>query len=259
MDRERSGAPVRAPLTGRGAPPAADGQLRRIVLGGEALDYRLFRVRRRSIGMHIGLAGLAVRAPRWVTIRDIESTLVERAAWILRTLAQWRERRREVLPRAWVTGAPILYAGNELALAVFPSREKAVRPDLFHLTVRHPSAHDERQVADFVHHWLRDEALRVLAPRVQQLAGRVSRSMPPIRLSNARTEWGSCNQKGEIRLNWRLVHLPPRLAEYVVAHEVAHLVELNHSPRFWAVVEALFPGHAEARHALHDWTALLDA
>ena len=55
------------------------------------------------------------------------------------------------------------------------------------------------------------------------------------------------------------MHLPPRLAEYVVAHEVAHLVELNHSPRFWAVVEALFPGHAEARHALHDWTALLDA
>jgi predicted metal-dependent hydrolase len=80
-----------------------------------------------------------------------------------------------------------------------------------------------------------------------------------VKLTNARTEWGSCNHRGEIRLNWRLVHLPPRLAQYVAAHEVAHLVELNHSPRFWAVVEALFPDHAAARRALGDWTALLEA
>ena len=78
-----------------------------------------------------------------------------------------------------------------------------------------------------------------------------------MRLSNARSEWGSCNARGEIRLNWRLVQLPPALAEYVVAHEVAHLVELNHSPRFWAIVETLMPGHAALRRELEDWTALL--
>ena len=80
-----------------------------------------------------------------------------------------------------------------------------------------------------------------------------------MRLSNARSEWGSCNARGEIRLNWRLVQLPPLLAEYVVAHEVAHLVELNHSPRFWALVETLLPGHAALRRELEDWTALLAA
>ena len=80
-----------------------------------------------------------------------------------------------------------------------------------------------------------------------------------MKLSNARSEWGSCNVRGVIRLNWRLVQLPPELADYVVAHEVAHLVELNHSARFWAVVETLFPGHAAARAALDDWTALLEA
>ncbi len=82
---------------------------------------------------------------------------------------------------------------------------------------------------------------------------------PTLRLSNARSEWGSCNARGEIRLNWRLVQLPPTLAEYVVAHEVAHLVELNHSPRFWALVERLMPGHAALRRELEDWTALLAA
>jgi predicted metal-dependent hydrolase len=58
-------------------------------------------------------------------------------------------------------------------------------------------------------------------------------------------------------LNWRLVQLPPALAEYVVAHEVAHIVELNHSRRFWDVVEALIPGHAALRRELDEWTAIL--
>ena len=82
---------------------------------------------------------------------------------------------------------------------------------------------------------------------------------PQVRISNARSEWGSCNHRGEIRLNWRLAQLPPDLADYVVAHEVAHLVELNHSPRFWAVVESLMAGHLARRRALDDWTALLAA
>ena len=70
---------------------------------------------------------------------------------------------------------------------------------------------------------------------------------------------GEAATTGEIRLNWRLVQLPPALADYVVAHEVAHLVELNHSPRFWALVETLLPGHAALRRELDDWTALLAA
>ena len=236
-----------------------EGQLRRVVLSGHAVDYRLFRARRRSIGMQIGLTGLTVRAPRGVSIREIDATLSERATWILRSLDEWRARRRDVLPHAWKTGAPILYLGRELALAIHPARKREISADLINLTVLHPAAQDERQVAAFVAGWLREETARLLAPRVAEFAARVTHSLPTMKLSNARSEWGSCDQHGVIRLNWRLVHLPPQLALYIVAHEVAHLVELNHSPRFWGVVEALFPGHAAARRALDDWTALLEA
>ena len=238
---------------------AGDGQPRRIALAGHSVDYRLFRVRRRSIGMQIGLSGLSVRAPRWVTIREIETTLTDRAPWILRSLAEWGARRRDVLPREWKTGAPILFLGRELALAVHSARKREICADLLNLTVRHPAAEDERQVAAFVGRWLREEAQRLLAPRVAEFAGRIASAAPTLKLSNARSEWGSCNQQGVIRLNWRLVQLPPDLALYIVAHEVAHLVELNHSPRFWSLVEALLPGHAAARRALDEWTALLEA
>ena len=69
-------------------------------------------------------------------------------------------------------------------------------------------------------------------------------------LSNARTQWGVCTEDGMIRLSWRLVHLEPALADYVVAHEVAHLVELNHSERFWSLLAKLYPDWRRARHQL---------
>lgn len=235
------------------------GTMRRIALSGHVVDYRLVRTRRRTIGMEIDLDGLTVRSPRWVTIAEIELALRERDKWVVRTLDAWRGRRRDMLPRVWTTGAPILYQGRELALAVFPARKPLVRADLFDLAVLHPQAPDEANVASAVAHWLRDEALRLCLPSAAAFAAALDLPVPPVRLSNARTEWGSCNHRGEIRLHWRLAQLPPDLAAYVVAHEVAHLVELNHSPRFWAVVERLMPGHAGPRRALDEWTALLAA
>jgi predicted metal-dependent hydrolase len=233
--------------------------LRSVVLDGQSVPYRLVRARRRSIGMEVHFEGLTVRAPRWVTLREIEAALVGRARWILRALEHWRARRRDVMPREWKSGARLLYRGRELTLALFVSRHAAIIADLFDLTVRHPAADDGDAVAGSVHAWLRSEALALVASRVPVYAALVGHADPPVRLSDARSEWGSCNARGVIRLNWRLVQLPPMLADYVVAHEVAHIVELNHSPRFWALVERLIPGHAALRRELDDWTALLSA
>ena len=71
--------------------------------------------------------------------------------------------------------------------------------------------------------------------------------IPVIKLSNARTRWGTCHPHGRVHLNWRLIHLPPALIDYVVVHELAHLHEPNHSPRFWRHVEAVLPDHAQRR------------
>ena len=158
---------------------------------------------------------------------------------------------------AWREGAALLYLGRPLTLALFAARRQTIAADLLHLTVLHPNPGDEEQIGAFVGRWLREQALALLTSRVVHFASRVAASTPTVKLSNARTQWGTCNHKGEIRLNWRLIQLPPRIADYVVAHEVAHLIELNHSPRFWALVEALLPGHADARRELDVLTPLL--
>jgi predicted metal-dependent hydrolase len=228
-----------------------------VTLAGQHVEYRLFRARRRSIGMLIDQAGLTVRAPPWVSIREIEQALIERAEWVVTTLVEWQGRESEALPAAWREGAALLYQGRPLRLALFAARRQTIAADLLHLTVQHPNPGDEEQIGAFVGRWLREQALALLTPRVAHFASQVAASAPTVKLSNARTQWGTCNHKGEIRLNWRLVQLPPRIADYVVAHEVAHLIELNHSPRFWALVESLLPGHADARRELDVLTPLL--
>ena len=231
--------------------------MRSIALCDQSIDYRLNRARRRSIGMVIDHTGLSVRAPSWVSIREIELALRERAEWVIKTLAEWRGRDKEALPAQWCEGAALLYRGRPLTLALFPARKKTIAADLLHLTVLHPNPGNEGEIAAFVGRWLKEQALALLAPRVLHFARQVTGVSPAVKLSSARTQWGSCNHKGEIRLHWRLVQLPPAVADYVIAHEVAHLVELNHSPRFWALVESLLPGHAEARRELDALTPVL--
>ncbi len=106
---------------------ARDGQMRRIALAGETVDYRLIRARRRTIGMEVDLTGLTVRAPRWVTLSEIEAALVERANWIVKALAEWRGRRRDVMPREWKSGAPILYRGRGIGARGLPGAQHAHR------------------------------------------------------------------------------------------------------------------------------------
>ena len=228
-----------------------------MLLCGRSIGYRLFRARRRSIGMLIDQTGLTVRAPTWVSIRDIEQALIERAQWVVDTLAEWQGRECEALPAAWREGAALLYLGRPLTLALFTARRRRIAADLLHLTVQHPNPADEQEIGEYVGSWLKEQALALLGPRVAHFASKVTTTTPTLKLSNARTQWGTCNHRGEIRLNWRLVQLPPHIADYVVAHEVAHLIELNHSPRFWALVEALLPGHVAARRELDALTPLL--
>src|SRR5262245_52415852 len=124
-----------------------EGRARRIMLAGASVDYRLVRARRRSIGMEIDFSGLTVRAPSWVSVREIDEVLSKRGTWILRSLDEWRARRRHVLPREWKTGAAILYQGRELTLVVHPAADRGIEPDLVNLTVRHPAPGDELEVA----------------------------------------------------------------------------------------------------------------
>jgi predicted metal-dependent hydrolase len=106
-------------------------------------------------------------------------------------------------------------------------------------------------VAALARHWLRGQALEHFHQRIAHFHTHITLTpVTSIRLSNARARWGSCHASGRISLNWRLIHLPRHLIDYVVVHELAHLREMNHSPRFWAVVGGVIADYAARRREI---------
>ena len=208
-----------------------------IRLAGREVEYRFVRRRRRTLGITVDADGLKVSAPLRAPWRDIEGFVREKEHWILAKLDEWsvapkplrlRGTSGERLPlfgemvELRLRKGPVMRDGNQLG---FDSMPNLVR-------------------------WLKAAALKALTPRAAHFAALLGQPAPRVALSNARTQWGVCTEGGAIRLSWRLVHIDPALADYVVAHETAHLVEMNHSRRFWTLVARLYPGWPQAREHL---------
>ncbi|MBZ0106241.1 MAG: M48 family metallopeptidase [Sulfuricella denitrificans] len=230
--------------------------LHRLALGSEEISYLLRRSpRRHSIGLRISADGLTVSVPTRLQQQQWEQALIQKSAWILSRLEQMRTHATP--PFIWQAGQMLPFLGSPVELAVEcgntrtqPRLEEGV------LSVSMPHSHDPAALANKVVKWYRREALTFFQHRVAVYARQLGTEVSRLNLSNARTRWGSCTSRGDIRLNWRLIKAPPSVIDYVVAHELAHLIELNHSPAFWQTVSQLCPDYLELRaylnaHASH--------
>ena len=222
-----------------------------IELGGRTVEYRFARRRRRTLNVTVDADGLRVAAPMRAPWRDVEAFLRRNERWILGKLEQWAQFPK---PRklAGVSGEPLPFLGVGHTLDVRKGRGAVSRIDQTITVCAAPSRALPALLA-----WLKAQALETLAPRVGRYATALSVPTPRIALSNGRRQWGTCSADGVIRLNWRLVHVAPELADYVAAHEVAHLVEMNHSKRFWSLLATLYPAWRAARESLKQTGAAL--
>jgi predicted metal-dependent hydrolase len=224
------------------------GTARRVVLAGGVLHYRFIRARRRSIGIVVRRGEVEARAPRHIALAEVEAFLREKERWIAKRLA---ESTPEPPPFRWAEGQALPVLGHAALLSASPG-EGAVR--LTHDRLLLPLTACARW-RELTIDWLRATAFDLFRERIRHYAASLGLREPSLGLSNAQTRWGSCwrarGEAGRVLLSWRLVHLPPHLTDYVVAHELAHLRELNHSPRFWAIVAHLFPEHLSARRELN--------
>ena len=227
---------------------------RRLILGQQHLNYRLLRSKRRTIGFMIDDDGLRITAPKWVGIGEIENAIREKQRWIFSKLHAHHERAaRRLQPQMqWRDGGLIPYLGENLQLKVATAASDGIVHDaaLRTLTVCLPANAVEQQLKDRVLAWLQREAKLLFAARLLIYAERLDVQYRAFALSSATTQWGSCTADGKIRLNWRLMHFALPLIDYVIAHELAHLREMNHGPRFWATVQSVFPEFEAAKKAL---------
>jgi predicted metal-dependent hydrolase len=232
------------------------GANRHAQLHGVMVSFRLERSRRQSIGFLVGADGLVVRAPNWVPLREVDAAVLEKGLWIVTKLQQFKERQTEQFQKAieWRHGAEVPFLGRTVQLCVLERGVgrvlgQDISPDCL-LPVTVPPGAGVAQVRDAAQAWLKKQAKALFEERLQHFAPLLGVRWQKLSLSSASTRWGSARTDGHIRLNWRLIHLPISQIDYVVVHELAHLREMNHSPRFWETVGEVMPDYAQRRKAL---------
>ena len=205
------------------------------------------RARRFSLRVAQGDGRVTLSLP--TRAREAEAMAFARAqeGWIRAALAR--------MPQVSAVGAggEILFEGN--ALPILSAAGRSVRIEGGQLLV--PGAPD--RVAARVQAFLKVRARDRLVAASDHYAAKVGRKVAQVALRDTRSRWGSCTSAGALMYSWRLIMAPPSVLDYVAAHEVAHLIEMNHSPRFWAVVERLFPGWQSERAWLRKHDGALQA
>jgi len=227
------GAPPRRPTSSTsGDPtPAAPGRSAVAYVRNRRARHYIIRVQRDG--------NLRVTIPRGGSRREADRFVGEKAAWIE------RERARLLDARAAARANELVVTLGGQAIAVTVEEGGAGRVATFggH-RVRVPAGTGVRTA---VERHLRVLATTSLPARLATLARSLGRAVTGVTVRAQRTRWGSCSPSGRISLNWKLIQLPPAVADYVLLHELTHLVHLNHSRRFWRELERVCPWHKEAR------------
>ncbi|MGW8394413.1 M48 family metallopeptidase [Pseudoduganella sp. HUAS MS19] len=245
------------------SPPLSGDQDKRQLLVGEyILEYVLKRSTRRSIGFTVDDTGLYVTAPRRCSLADIDNAIRAKQHWILSKLDERRQRRAARLekpPVVWDDGAKLPYLGEEITLRLYQAPRNRTEFDAtaMELSMGLVQGATEQLLKERVKNWYKAQAEGLFQQRLDLYAARLGVQYAGFSLSSADTRWGSCTAQRTIRLNWKLMHFSLPLVDYVVAHELAHILEMNHSPRFWANVGRIYPQYEEAKQLLRKRAAEL--
>lgn len=213
--------------------------------------------RRRTIALQIDHEGLSIRAPQRASERRLRAAVNSRSDWISLKLAEW-ETRAKPIPRRIENEGLFPFLGQSLMLQIVdhPTRARTkVEKHGDQLVVeidRHLSGNMRTNaVRRGIERWYRREAEVRFPERVHSYAEQLGRTVSLVQIRDQKRRWGSCDSKGVIRLNWRLIGADLELIDYVCAHEAAHLIEPNHSAAFWAVVSGLMPDWKARRQRLN--------
>lgn len=228
-----------------------------VLLGTVRVAYLLERSSRRSIGFQVGPEGLRIRAPRWISVVQIQAAIAEKSRWILEKLRSQQEQAQDLKAAAivWRNGEKLPYRGGQTTLhlnAGAPRTGSLLAVGEGQWALHLPVAIDApaAQVRAAVTAWWLREARENFTQRLHYYSPMLGVRWRSLRLSNARTRWGSAKADGSIMLNWRLLHCRQEVIDYVVVHELAHLRHMDHSPLFWAVVRSIQPHYESLRREL---------
>jgi hypothetical protein len=228
--------------------------------GTTIIPYAIRRTdRERTVALTIEARGkLVVSAPGGVSIDRLNRIVREKAPWVIR-----RARRVSDLPpppskREFVSGETILYLGRQYRLRVVEGKSAEGKASHQGKWLRVPVAPglsavaSRRAVARAVVRWLKLHASSYIVGRLETVAKRFGVPTPNVVVREQQRRWGSCDARGTLRINWRIVQAPVRLIDYVLAHELVHLRVPTHGPAFWRELGRAMPDYEDRRARLRE-------
>ena len=212
------------------------------------IEYKLARSKRKTIAIHVQSERVEVRAPLRMPKREIEKFVMSKEKWILKQLAEFRVQKAQQDAFVLDYGSKLLYRGTEYPLEAGTGRRSGFDGSAFYV----PPNLSSEQIREACIKTYRALTRRDLSEKLRAYAGQMGVMPARLRISSAISRWGSCSAQKNLNFSWRLIMAEDAVIDYVVVHELAHLKELNHSERFWAVVESVFPDYRERRAKLRE-------
>lgn len=199
--------------------------------------------------------GLVVTAPSEASIDRLNAVVRQKAKWVVQRIRLVRENPPSVSAREFVTGETVLYLGRQFRLKVIERAEEdypRIWAGWYEVPVAPGLQGDDlrRDVRRRLAGSLKQHADLYLPDRLDEVCRQMRVERPSIIVCEQRKRWGSCDAKGTLRINWRIVQAPIPLIEYVLAHEVVHLTHLSHGPEFWATLGQGMPDYEDRRKRL---------
>jgi len=196
----------------------------------------------------VDIHGVTVVVPKSEEVRPAE-LLRENAAWVVDKQRNYDSYREQVPDRAFESGEQFPYLGEDRELVAEPRPIHGVTEDAIRLR---KSTVEQSSVEQVLEYFYRNKARQHFTARADHYAQEMGVEYEQIEIRNQRTKWGSCSTTGTLGLNWRLMMAPPSIIDYIIVHELAHLVEQNHTENFWQLVEEHIPDYEEKADWLHE-------
>lgn len=223
-----------------------------IQVGDKELKYKLTRSNRKTIGITIEKDGfIKVTSPYSVSINYINQLLIEKSSWIQKKIYEIESRKsNEKVPKLYQDGEVFLYLGTEYKLKInrnYTLKKPYVKLEARSILIDAPSSSTSEEVKKAIRLWYIQQFKQISSERIKLYSKSIDVFPKKVVIKEQKTRWGSCSSRGNINLNWKLIMSPIEILDYVIIHELCHLIEMNHSRKFWNAVVNFCPQYKNCR------------
>jgi predicted metal-dependent hydrolase len=228
-----------------------------IKFGNQAIPYTLtLSNHRKTLSISVDLNGVSVISPSDVPVEKIEYTLHKKAVWIIKQLSDFQEMQTNIQERSFLSGEKLPYLGRQYRLKVvkIDAEKTSLRFYQGHFLAELPKEMMEKEYREYLYplyvNWIKQRGMVFTNDRIKRFTIKLQQEPKKIIIKDQQQRWGSCTPAGSILLNWRIFLAPTSAIDYVLAHELVHLIHLNHTNEFWETLRMLLPDYEQRKEWL---------